>query len=244
MVIVDQEVRVAQYGQWDHYPEGQGTTALDFLRRTSIDTFRDAVRVKCRWVTPEQHKAFWAECGADPDSDFVSMEIASKFAQKHPQLDRDCGAEVLEYIMAANEETVLLADQRDFIDDSLFCEWAYLVDLDRGMFEVYKGFQTTPLPPGQRFADRDANTQPADWAAKHDGGTYYYPCAMLVAFKINNLPSPKNFVMICNSLVDGDGETDLAHEQLTTLLSKLGGQVGVSLTKDGIGVVQAPASVD
>ena len=32
IVYVDGEYKVAQYGQWDGYPEGQGATCLDFLR--------------------------------------------------------------------------------------------------------------------------------------------------------------------------------------------------------------------
>ena len=31
-VYIDGEYKVAQYGQWDGYPEGQGMTALTFLR--------------------------------------------------------------------------------------------------------------------------------------------------------------------------------------------------------------------
>lgn len=31
-VMVDGEYKVAQYGQWDHYPDGQGKTALAFCR--------------------------------------------------------------------------------------------------------------------------------------------------------------------------------------------------------------------
>jgi hypothetical protein len=31
-VICDGKTKVAQYGQWDGYPEGQGKTVLNFLR--------------------------------------------------------------------------------------------------------------------------------------------------------------------------------------------------------------------
>jgi hypothetical protein len=32
MVVSNNETKVAQYGQWDGYPEGQGVTILTFLR--------------------------------------------------------------------------------------------------------------------------------------------------------------------------------------------------------------------
>ena len=34
----------------------------------------------------------------------------------------------------------LFSDNRDFLKDSLFCEWAYIFNLDAGVFEVYTGF--------------------------------------------------------------------------------------------------------
>jgi hypothetical protein len=38
----------------------------------------------------------------------------------------------------------MMIDNADFIKDSLFCEWAYLINLDRGVLEVYRGFQYKP----------------------------------------------------------------------------------------------------
>src|SRR2546429_7303910 len=35
-----------------------------------------------------------------------------------------------------------ILDRHDFPLDSLFCEWAYMVDLDLCVFEVYQGFQS------------------------------------------------------------------------------------------------------
>ena len=35
-VVLDGDFKIAQYGQWDGYPEGQGKTVLDFLRKADI----------------------------------------------------------------------------------------------------------------------------------------------------------------------------------------------------------------
>ena len=42
---MDGQYKVAQYGQWDGYPEGQGITALTFLRdKMDLELFKEALR--------------------------------------------------------------------------------------------------------------------------------------------------------------------------------------------------------
>ena len=37
-----------------------------------------------------------------------------------------------------------MIDNADFLRDSLFCEWGYVINLDKGVLEVYRGFQKAP----------------------------------------------------------------------------------------------------
>ncbi len=37
-----------------------------------------------------------------------------------------------------------IIDSQDFIQDSLFCEWGYVINLDDRTVEVYTGFQKHP----------------------------------------------------------------------------------------------------
>lgn len=39
IVVSQQEVKVAQYGQWDGYPDGQGKRILTFLRKAKLGRF-------------------------------------------------------------------------------------------------------------------------------------------------------------------------------------------------------------
>lgn len=48
-----------------------------------------------------------------------------------------------------------MIDNQSFLRDSLFCEWAYIVNLDEEVFEVYRGFNKYPANPG-----RYARTEP------------------------------------------------------------------------------------
>ena len=50
-----------------------------------------------------------------------------------------------------HSEGMKLQDSIDFAADGLFCEWAWVIDLDAGTFEGYCGFGQTPLAENDRF---------------------------------------------------------------------------------------------
>lgn len=147
-VIHKGEYKIAQYGQWDGYPSGQGSEVCNFLQtKMDLNKFKQAVG-ECKFLTDKEISERWIECGASPDSDFVSMDISSKFKQTYPALSRDAGATVLEMVQNGARH---LKNSVDFAADSLFCEWAYVVDLDNEVLEVYKGFNKAELEDGERF---------------------------------------------------------------------------------------------
>ena len=55
MVVSGKQTKVAQYGQWDHYPEGQGWTILKFLRRVNLKRFKERVDA-LRFITEADEK--------------------------------------------------------------------------------------------------------------------------------------------------------------------------------------------
>lgn len=144
---------IAQYGQWDGHPSGQGKTALEFCTaHLSTQAGRDAFKVKltqCRWVTDEEiqdaHEAVGIKGG------FMTMEQSKKLDQILPYLSRDIGASILEMVRISPVD-VLLVNSIEFAGESLFCEFAYVVDLDRNTFEAYVGFQKSRTT-GQRFSE-------------------------------------------------------------------------------------------
>lgn len=57
-------------------------------------------------------------------------------------------------------ESGFMSDGHEFLEDSLFCEWAYIVDLDKKILEVYRGFQATGKKvqkPGHNGETYEAN---------------------------------------------------------------------------------------
>lgn len=75
---------------------------------------------------------------------------------------------------------MFMPDASDFIHESLFCEWAYIANLDSEQFEIWKGLQTKPDPDNR-------------YGTEHDR-MGYYPCTMLIGYDLNNLPDPVRFM--------------------------------------------------
>lgn len=127
-VILDNEFKVAQYGQWDGYLGGQGADIMEFLSTVDRDSFLAALR-ECRFVT---------------DAELTNTNIES-----HPELSRDTGAKILSLIQDGSARN--LYDSSHFAAYSLFCEYAYILDCDNGYLEIYRGFNRGPLSPDERF---------------------------------------------------------------------------------------------
>ena len=189
IVTSNGKTKVAQYGQWDGYPGGQGLTALSTLKRIIHNGQLGQFKAKIdnmQWLDKE---------GAE------KIEKDENWTVNYPYLSRDCGAQILEAIhfgtmqvhagIGEKKEVTVnvigLSDQYEFAADSLFCEWAYVIDLDKGTFEVYEGFNKTPLTETDRF-------YPLQVANKEQGE--YYPIKLLASFDINNLPSEPDFLAI------------------------------------------------
>jgi hypothetical protein len=188
VIIVDGQVKVAQYNQWDSYPSGQGATVLDFLTKKMKPNFKEKV-LACSWISEEKHKQMWTDLGADPNNDFVSCAIADEFTKRYLHLSRDCGAKIYELIQNS-KNGLELQNQLEFAADSLFCEWCYVVDFDKGTFEVYKGFNTTRLAKTERFAYLNKNKRKAGLKKE----TTYYPVKLVKVYKLDNLPKKKDFL--------------------------------------------------
>ena len=141
MVIQEEKVKVAQYGQWDHYPSGQGLVALDILRNTimkskeSFEDFKEKVS-KVENMTQHSFDTKLEEIGIDIAKTYMTSEEAEKFKDKYPYLHRDCGAEVLKYI--ADGLAKELQNDLDYAKKGFDCEWCYAVNLEKETFEVYE----------------------------------------------------------------------------------------------------------
>lgn len=150
----------AVYKQYDSYPAGLGKDFLMFvkLNRDFLDEFYDHIIEvdKNTFPTPEQ-KEYCIRMGwydgsvsrrSDNDWYCLLRELQNMSAwQRALDLGQD----------------IYLINEIGFIRDSLFCEYAYIYDLDTGMFEFYKGFQKEPDLTNRYGTEADGD---------------YYPCRL------------------------------------------------------------------
>ena len=175
-VVLDGDFKVAQYGQWDGYPTGQGATVLKFLRLMDRPKFEANLRAS-HFMTQAELDEFDRIADVNPIT----------WPTTYPHMSRDAGAEILSMVQA---RPLALVDRRDFTRDSLFCEWAYIIDLDTNQLEVYKGFNHEPLPPGQRFSSLEP-------LPNHAGVVEYYPIRLVKTYAFDALPTVEQLDAEC-----------------------------------------------
>jgi hypothetical protein len=182
MVISNGETKVAQYGQWDGYPSGNGVIVLEFLTSTNLEEFKNKLN-KVFFMNGSKEKEikkYMESIGAKDG--WMTGDQSKLYQEKYPYLTRDNGAKILEMIMNGEEDEIWITDSTDFAGDSLFCEWAYLVDLDQNILEVYEGFNKNPLTIEDRFFNLT------------DKESEYYPIKLIKKYDLNNLPLEGEFI--------------------------------------------------
>ena len=168
--------KVAQYGQWDGYLSGQGATVYDVLSYPgAVDRLREAVE-NVSWITEDEYKEAKKSVGINPDSDYVTWDEAKEFDAHYPELSRDTGAGILQIIID-HPHGIKIDDAYPFVY-SEGCEYAYVVDLDRNVLEVY-----------DRYIDYDVATDDKDRVLPEKTGM-----KILGVFPLDNLDGFKELI--------------------------------------------------
>lgn len=177
IVQLDGAYKVAQYGQWDGYPDCGGIEALTFARKLADPAFRSRFEANLRKCS------FLTESEIEELNDKILREKIADWREVYPELSRDTGRRILDLIFNA-DNGLRLKNEIDFAADGLFCEWAWLIDLDANRFEAYKGFiSKTPLGPEHRFAFLNEKAK--------DG---YYPIQKVAEWNLSSLPTELAFL--------------------------------------------------
>lgn len=120
------------YNHWDSYLSGLGFEVMKFIAKTSDkelnEIFDKIVMVDENSVpTEEQIK----ECEKYLNSNVGAGKIDDWYC-----LLRNAQGNLNEYKNGLR----YMIDSKEFMGDSLFCEYAYILNLDNNYLEIYKGF--------------------------------------------------------------------------------------------------------
>ena len=121
------ELKVAQYGQWDGYPTGQGINALNHAYNAD---HIEAGLARVRWAKQEELDAIYASL---PELNRFGTDDQKNFGLFYPNLTRDTCADILG-VVAWSVGEVILVDESDFENDTLMCEGVYTLDFQKQKF--------------------------------------------------------------------------------------------------------------
>ena len=149
------------YNHFDSYPDCLGRTMVEFCKATSIpelnEIFDKLILVnESAKPTAEQIK----ECKQYYDGNVSRKTVEDWYCLlRNAQGDLDAYKNGLKYMI----------DNCGFIKDSLWCEYAYIINLDTEELEFWVGDQDKPDLYNRYGVERDGN---------------YYPCKMMASYPL------------------------------------------------------------
>ena len=157
------------YNHSDSYPDGLGEEVVAAVRKIEDWEKFKANYEKLKWV-PRDYKPTKAEIEAHKK--WANLGVSEqKYEDVYCLLREMQGADLIPLVY---EGVVgLCINNSDFIKDSLFCEYAYVLDLDNMMLEFYEGYQHEPQE-GNRFGVEPEKE--------------YYPCKLVAKFPLTAIP--------------------------------------------------------
>ena len=129
----DNVTRIAQYGQWDGYPEYTGKRILEFISEHLIIDKIEKSLSKAEFVSDEYVQQVYDKMTRDSD-----------FSIEYPSLTRDTGCDILRVLVYSNGP-IPLVDSSEFENDSLFCEGVYTINYNSRTFTSTYGDYTVTV---------------------------------------------------------------------------------------------------
>jgi hypothetical protein len=192
LVRLGGKYKVAQYGQYDGYPEAVGAGIVEVLKTYPREQIETAIAA-CAFATPDDIETRWAAAHAREDL----------YVSKWPWLSRSCaGDDLLRLLMGETLRQPIsrsiwrgpvdvIRDQRAFAKDGLFCEYCYLIDFDRNVFEIYiSGSHAVEGTVPPEFED-------------NQNGDGYHPVKLAGTWPIDELPSVDQMDKACEKIMEG-----------------------------------------
>jgi hypothetical protein len=188
------------YNHFDSYPSGLGNCILEdlknfrkkFLKRNPTGDWIEALRQKVA-------KIKMIKGTKDDPADSPTMKDIKKLSKwadtgvsSQSLSDWYCLMRNMQGEIIAHAQSGYMIDGVEFLKDSLFCEYAYIVNLDNETLEFYRGFNTKPTGRG-RYAKLidEWNNKKLEESRNQIGSTdnhVYYGVTFIRKYPLNELP--------------------------------------------------------
>jgi hypothetical protein len=190
-VVKGGEFKVAQYCSSDSFPRGLGQDIIAFFKGTVEGNNIHDVSI----LSEKADKLSWIEDKRLKEINEIRKDYNNKEYHNFDYLFY--GVAILNYIYndgylvvkqyddtghlythkEGNGVIEGLINSQDFFGDSVYCEWAYVIDLDNNTLEVYKGFNEENLTEKDRFY------------YLQDATTKYKPVKLVKKYDLSDLPN-------------------------------------------------------
>lgn len=132
------------YNHFDSYPDGLGNSVVDFARTAVQDLPGLKAKVSALRLVDSNTPPTDADIEACQKAGTVDLGVSNQSTSDWYCLLRHAQGELEKYL-----EVGLMVDNQDFMADSLFCEYAYVINLDDETLEFYRGFNKDGDQPGR-----------------------------------------------------------------------------------------------
>lgn len=158
------------YNHYDSYPSYLGEQMFDYIKKHSIEEMNDLYD---RLMLVDENK----KISELTEEEKNGLEILFSYNDKNELIDEDMYS-LLRNFQGDLEKydryhTVnIMCDSKDFIKNSLFCEYGYIINLDTNELEVFEGFQKKPQKTNRYGCECNKG---------------YYPCKIIKKIKIEDI---------------------------------------------------------
>ena len=172
-------VEKVTYVHYDAYADGLGTDFINWLKSKSIDELKE---IASNIELVDQDTS-----ATDDMIEYVmnfekvnNIRIMNLNVSNRNPVDKYClFGELQDNFKAYGLGFKYMIDSKDFLYDGLFCEHAYIMNLDTGKFEYYKGFSHECKNQGRY------NITESEYIT--DSGSKYYGVSLMNEFEFNDI---------------------------------------------------------
>jgi len=155
------------YNHFDSYPDGLGSKMVEFIKKLNNENI-EIMKNNCKNLIVVEAQSELTKEEIDKYCQFSNSGVVNG-GDWYSLLRNIHGADYLDAILRGKLEHVF--DDIGFIKDSLFCEYAYILNLDELTLDFYRGFQHQAQefnPFGDEFYKSVSKSE-------------YYPCAKILS---------------------------------------------------------------